>query len=54
MKNKIMKTSGIAVLAIMAVSQSVKAEPPRPNILFAIADDASWKSFEAIINKRPN
>lgn len=35
------------MLALMTVYQPAKAIPPRPNILFAIADDASWSSFGA-------
>lgn len=39
--------SGFAVFAFMAVFTPVKVEASKPNILFAIADDASWKHFGA-------
>jgi len=39
--------SGFAIFAFMAVFTPVKVEASKPNILFAIADDASWKHFGA-------
>ncbi|SHF08152.1 Arylsulfatase A [Mariniphaga anaerophila] len=37
----------ITILAIAAACRPQPEQPPRPNILFAIADDASWKHFGA-------
>ncbi|BAX79091.1 sulfatase family protein [Labilibaculum antarcticum] len=39
--------SGIALLASVSSCQPKQEEVKRPNILFAIADDASWKTFGA-------
>ena len=47
MKNSILKTSGFALLTMLSGNHCVQAASPHPNILFAIADDASWKSFGA-------
>lgn len=41
------KSTGLAVIAALSAFQMKAAEPKRPNILFAIADDASWKHFGA-------
>ena len=41
------KTTGLAVVAALTAFQTKAAEPGKPNILFALADDASWKHFGA-------
>lgn len=46
-KNLALGLSGLAVFAFVTSFAQVKAEKSRPNILFAIADDASWKHFGA-------
>lgn len=47
MKNTILKSSGFALLTLLSGSQFVKAASPRPNILFAIADDQSFPHTSA-------
>ncbi len=46
MKNRLLKIAG-AALVLLTFAGLAKAVSPKPNILFAIADDASWKSFGA-------
>ncbi len=46
-KNSLIRLSGVAVFTLIAASNHNKVEVSHPNILFAIADDASWKHFGA-------
>ncbi|HUX57460.1 MAG TPA: sulfatase-like hydrolase/transferase, partial [Bacteroidales bacterium] len=46
-KNSLIRLSGVAVFTLIAASNHNKVETTHPNILFAIADDASWKHFGA-------
>lgn len=46
-KNLAFGLSGLAVFAFVTSFAQVKVETSKPNILFAIADDASWKHFGA-------
>jgi N-sulfoglucosamine sulfohydrolase len=47
MKIILIKSCAAALMALLAFYQPEKAEPSRPNILFVIADDATWASFGA-------
>jgi len=47
MKRDFISLSVIAVLVVLSACKSAPKKETRPNILFAIADDASWKSFGA-------
>lgn len=47
MTSKIIKYTAVVLITMLTFCESVKAQPSRPNILFAIADDATWASFSA-------
>lgn len=47
MQGKIILSCGFVILVMLAFRQPENANPIRPNILFVIADDASWASFGA-------
>nr|WP_320119171.1 sulfatase [uncultured Marinifilum sp.] len=47
MKNLLFNIAGLVFIAVLSSCQLELKEVKRPNILFAIADDASWKHFSA-------
>lgn len=51
MKIKAIVIIVVATMSIMSFSHPEQVDGPRPNILFVIADDASWASFSAYGNK---
>lgn len=47
MKNLLVNIAGLVFIAVLSSCQFELKEVKRPNILFTIADDASWKHFSA-------